>query len=433
MKKLYVILLITFVSASYSQSLNMNLLGTWDDTTIARFNDCWGWEQEGKEYVVMGSSIGSHIFDVSNPSNPIELDRVLGRGSAAVHRDFKKLGNYLYGVSDQSPASLQIMDLSYLPDSVSLVYDEDTLVSQSHNIFIDTVNEVLYSCGGADSSGSKELKAIDISNPIVPVLITDFELDIPWWSGSIGYIHDMYIRDNIAYVNHEEGMAIVDMTNLTLPVLLGDIQSYTDKGYNHSGWLHEDDTTYIMFDETKGKRIKILDVSDPTTIVETDIVETVNAGDTNAIAHNGFFVGDLAFVSYYQDGIYVYDATDMNNVITAGYYTGPATGRTWGVYPYLPSGIIVASDIQKGLYILNLNYSAASVAKNNMTNINVYPNPVQAGDVVNFDKQIEFEVLTISGKSLFGKNKASYLETTGMSSGVYFIKIKNGYTKLIVK
>ena len=28
----------------------------------------------------------------------------------------------------------------------------------------------------------------------------------------------------------------------------------------------------------------------------------------------------------------------------------------WGVYPWLPSGLIIASDIEEGLYVLQPNY-----------------------------------------------------------------------------
>ena len=49
-------------------------------------------------------------------------------------------------VCDEGPSSLQIMDLSFLPDSVSVIYDDDSLITRSHNIFIDTAYSKLYSC-----------------------------------------------------------------------------------------------------------------------------------------------------------------------------------------------------------------------------------------------------------------------------------------------
>ena len=58
------------------------------------------------------------------------------QGSGVVHRDFFSMDNYLYGVCDQGSSTLQIIDLTNLPISVSLVYNSDSLISTSHNLFI---------------------------------------------------------------------------------------------------------------------------------------------------------------------------------------------------------------------------------------------------------------------------------------------------------
>ena len=43
------------------------------------------------------------------------------------HRDYHDYQAYLYAVSDEGASSLQIIDMSTLPDSVSLVYDSSDL------------------------------------------------------------------------------------------------------------------------------------------------------------------------------------------------------------------------------------------------------------------------------------------------------------------
>lgn len=430
------VLLLLLTEIGFGQSLNMQLVGSWTDTdtNANRFNDCWGWSQDGKEYAVFGSNYATYIMDVTNPASPVEIDRVLGRGNSAVHRDYKKYQNYLYGVTDQNQGSLQIMDLSYLPDSVHLVYDEDTLINLSHNIFIDTARAVLYSCGGKDSTGNKQLQAIDISNPTNPILITDFELDVAWWTSTIGYVHDMYIRDDTAFLNHEDGLAIMDFSNLLNPVLLGNIDSYPAQGYNHSGWLHDNDSLYILLDETDGKKVKFFDVSDPTNIQFIDTIGTIAGYDTNAMPHNGFFLDDLAFVSYYHDGAYVYDVSDPNNIFMAGFYDDTNhIGSLWGIYPYLPSRNIIISDIQNGLMILQLNYYA-SIENNLYENkeLSLHPNPASQGDVIYLEETSTFEIYSSTGEFIEKYQKVKSFSTIDLKSGVYFMVSQNGRSSFVV-
>lgn len=139
------IFFIVLTSVSIGQtSYNMSLLYNWKDSSITgstlydnSFNEIWGYANNGREYAIIGSSRGTHFFDVTNPSSPVLVDFVMGRdtGVNIVHRDFHDYKNYLYMVTDEGNGSLQIVDLSYLPDSVHMVYDSDTTIKLSHNIY----------------------------------------------------------------------------------------------------------------------------------------------------------------------------------------------------------------------------------------------------------------------------------------------------------
>jgi hypothetical protein len=116
-------------------------------------------------------------------------------------------------------------------------------------------------------------------------------------------------------------------------------------------------------------------------------------------------------------------------------YQGPAGNGyegCWGVYPYLPSGNIIASDVNEGLFVLKLNY-IVGIQEKAVEKIKLFPNPVISGNEVSFDKQVTFEIYTLSGKSLFGKQEGNKFSTSNMITGCYFIKINNTFTKLIVK
>ena len=76
--------------------------------------------------------------------------------------------------------------------------------------------------------------------------------------------------------------------------------------------------------------------------------------------------------SYYTEGVSIYDVTMPNNMVEVGHYdTSPFTGGTfngaWGVYPYLPSGNLLVSDIEGGLYILGPTYTRGCYLEGTVT------------------------------------------------------------------
>ena len=41
-------------------------------------------------------------------------------------------------------------------------------------------------------------------------------------------------------------------------------------------------------------------------------------------------------------------------------FSGPNSNGCWGVYLYLPSGLIIASDFEAGFYVLDPDYKRAA-------------------------------------------------------------------------
>jgi len=88
----------------------------------------------------------------------------------------------------------------------------------------------------------------------------------------------------------------------------------------------------------------------------------------SSIVHNPFILGDLVYCAYYHDGVQVFDISDPENITNVAYYdTYPEnvdyTGYKgcWGVYPFLPSGIIIASDQTHGLYVMEITNSPLDI------------------------------------------------------------------------
>ncbi len=371
MKKFYFLFLASFLAFNLhaQDSLNCEVLFHWDDPSLVgsfafdnTYNEVWGFVQGDREYAVIGSTAGTHIFDVTDPANAVQLHFVEGAftGGGVVHRDYHDYQGYLYTASDEGTSTLQIIDISNLPASVEVVYDSNALFTRAHNLFIDETRGVLYAAGG-----SQQLKLFSLEDPTNPTLILDCQTDFPGWSQA-GYIHDLYVKDGIAYLNAGgNGLFIADFNDTDNPVFLGSLTSYPDQGYNHSGWLHPDGEIYALADETHGMKIKILDVSDPSDINVLSLLGS-EVSD-NSIVHNVIFDGDYLHMSYYYDGYYVFDVSDPANPVLAAFYdtcTIPNTGSykgVWGVYPLLPSGNVLISDMQNGLYVLDpdLNIDAS--------------------------------------------------------------------------
>jgi len=330
---------------------NVNLLYHWSDSTLpinglgGSYTDVYGVVINGGEYAVIGSTMGTHIIDVTDPTQCYEAAFVPGAQQYNVtHRDYFSMDNYLYGVCDQGTSTLQIIDLTNLPNSVSLVYNSDSLISTSHNMFIDTLNRKLYSTNG---------DVLDISNPTHPTFLFNMGFSC----------HDLYVENDTGYFNcGGNGLQIYEMTTNS-PQYVGSLTSYPDQGGNHSGW--KKDNIYTLADENHGYSLKVIDVSDLNNI---QVIALFNSDvDPSSIPHNLIIRDNFVYVSYYHDGLQIFDISNPNNPIKAGYYdtylpdNHNGFAGNWGVDPLLPSGIILASDVQSGLFVLEFDYNEQSI------------------------------------------------------------------------
>ena len=195
MKKiLFLILIYPLVIDSQTSNLILldhwykdNLITTPDGESI--FNEVWGLEHNNENYAVIGSTLGTHILKIEH-NKLIEIDFVEGKysGYQAIHRDYHDFNGYLYAVCDENLSSLQIMDLSFLPDSIHVVYDSDSLIIRAHNIFIDTAKSKLYACAVSTPSQFHAMNVYDLSNPILPDLIYSYN--------EVGHVHDAYVYND---------------------------------------------------------------------------------------------------------------------------------------------------------------------------------------------------------------------------------------------
>jgi len=440
--------------SNYAQtysSQGINLVGRWDDTTIApnsswvhaRYISCYGWADSatGHEYAILGSQLGTHIIDLINPSSPVQVDFVPGRRIDCLWREYKTYSHYLYMVSDDpSPNSFQIADLSYLPDSVHVIYDSDTLFERAHTIFID--GDKLYAGSVSMLSGSHPMAVYSLANPALPQFLRSLRQDYPF----IAYVHDMFVKNDTVYAScGGAGLHLFKYTNTNTFVALDSFLT-SPSHYNHSSYISDDGHTLFFTEEVPaGQPVVAMDVSDPSNISMVSNFQS-NQGAT---PHNLYVLNNMLYVAYYQDGLQVFDVSDPLNVTLAGYfdtfpfnttgYLSPDYQGAWGSYPFLPSGMVLVSDMQSGLFILDTDSITAVVNPPKKTPaIVVYPNPARETVTVrlsNFSgiESVKMEILDLTGRvlnfqtvSVAAMNKNISIPVSHLAGGIYLVRVTSG-------
>ncbi|MDG2369836.1 MAG: choice-of-anchor B family protein [Flavobacteriales bacterium] len=427
------------LSFYYPQSENVSYLDSWTTTGLpvtsdgeSVFNEVWGFVQGGLEYAVIGSTAGTHVFLVNQNDELDSIGFVQGKhvSTDAVHRDYHDHNGYLYAVCDEGSSSLQIIDLQFLPDSLSLVYDNDSLMVRVHNIFIDSSKSKLYACGVTKLNGGFPMSVYDISSPTEPNFLSNYEF--------VNYVHDAYVRNDSAYLNcGSEGLVVADFSIPSMPIPLGSLEFYPDKGYNHSGWLSEDAKTYVLCDETKSMRVKVLDVSDLSDIKVASLFTTGFYDET--LPHNVILKNGIAYISYYNDGLQIFDVRDVNLPKRVGYYDsyqGSNLGLyrgVWGVYSNLPSGRLLISDRKNGLFLLGFNPPPQI---NSDESFLIFPNP--ASNYIYFnhthlgDPDYIIEVFNSLGQlvdSFNGYQDFMFIDVSNYSIGNYILKYSSNLSE----
>ena len=329
-KKTFLSLFI-FTAVLFSQT-NIDLVGTLNSYPSIGYSDIWGYvDGQGIEYALLGTRHGTSIVRLDNPSNPQEVAFIPGPQST--WRDIKVHGQYAYTITEQtgSGQGLQIIDLSDLPNSATLVNTIDTWFERAHNIFID--DGYAYVIG---TNGGGGMHILDLSNPVNPTRTA-------YYTGS-DYIHDVYVWNDTVVACAEDTYDLVDVSDKSNPQWIS--SSIALPGiYAHSGWMTEDKRYFFGTEELNSIDITVWDLQDRTS---WDLVVPSWQTNSGATVHNLFIKGNYAHISYYSDGYVVLDISDPETPFLVGEYT---TSSQWGCYPYLPSGITICSDMNNGLYV----------------------------------------------------------------------------------
>ncbi|HHN79061.1 MAG TPA: choice-of-anchor B family protein, partial [Phycisphaerales bacterium] len=330
-------------------------------------NDCWGYTSpSGREYAIMGLEGGYGFVEITDPANPVILTTITGPSS--LWHDVKVVGQYAYGVSEGG-AGIQVMDLSNIDAGVV------TLVrnwqagghSTTHNLIVDDDGTDLYLAGANIGNGG--LMHLDMSDPTRPTVdggwtnmyVHDAQV-VTWQGGPLDGREIAFCAAGMNGGFTSAGLRVVDITDPANATTLATL-FYPNAGYAHQVWLSSDRRYLYLNDELDEETglvpittTRVIDVSDPANPV---LLGTFSSGRPS-IDHNLYTRDEFIFQANYRSGLRVFNGSDPVNPIEIGYFdTFPNSDAAqfngaWSVYPFFPSGTVIVSDIERGLFILDV-------------------------------------------------------------------------------
>lgn len=157
----------------------------------------------------------------------------------------------------------------------------------------------------------------------------------------------------------------------------------------------------------------------------------------------------FAFITLERTGgVMVYNVTDPNNVTFTDYkhsrmttayggdngpegitYIAPQNSSTGKGY------VIVANEISGTLSMYEVVLSptlATGEGKSEKATFNIFPNPVNKGNTLYFNKTKDYELYDMSGKLLGKDSNALTIDTSKLSTGVYLVKTSDGDVKRVI-
>lgn len=303
------------------------------------YADVWGYVgPDGREYALVNARRGAglSVIDVTQPPY-VEVGFVPGNVTNGVGSDVEVYGHYAYVSDDRSP--VQIVDLADPRQPVlaaTFEADPGDFSAGVHTLTID--GDYLYTQGGGGVGG---VRIFSLANPLAPQLVGEYQPH---------YVHDILVRGDTLYTMgiYGTGVDIVDLSDRSQPELISRF-NYPGSGVHNACGT---DSGYLFVGDEigTGRWTRVFDVRDPHNVeLVAEIV--VDAAST---VHNCHLLNDRLYLAHYDRGAWVYDVSDPRAPVELAHYETDVS-LMWSVYPHLPSGNLIASDMQQGLFVLRLN------------------------------------------------------------------------------
>jgi choice-of-anchor B domain-containing protein len=421
----WLVLLAGFLGAAPGQAVtlrNLELLAHRNDypPTISgpgywNYSACWSYvHHDGREYAAIGVGTGTAIYNVTDPATPYLVGFISGPTSK--WREMKQYRSWLYVVTEGYGAGegLQIIRMTD-PENPVLAATYTGNFHRAHTVAVDTARAILVCNGTRVNAGqgaypASGMRVLSLANPEAPVEIA------AWPPGPITpanedtvYVHDSVPIGNRLYASsvYYGIQRVFDFTDPANPVPIA-AWRYPG-GFTHNAWPDASGNWLYVTDEKNGEPLKIFDISN----LAAPVLFNRLTPNPTAIVHNVHVRGDEIFLSNYTEGIRILDASDPAHPAEFAFadsYDGPSGNYdgVWEVCPYFPSGTVIASDMNTGLYVYR--------PRRDYGRVRVVVEDAQSGlplpDVTLFrDAGVESLLTTADGVGVFAMDPGSHVVT----------------------
>ncbi len=249
--------------------------------------------------------------------------------------------------------------------------------------------------GLRDAAGKGDFRLIDITDPTKPFEVSTWKVQQaggPFAAqgcdpdGNYGHGAEPSEDGRLVFLSYwDSGYIRLDLSDPAHPVYTGRAAFPANAdGDAHSSQYDEERQLLFSADEdfckTSGSAIekgtgymRVWDFSDPSSVRQVGSYKTPRSlgtddqGAGDFVIHNNFLVGNTLYQSWYSDGVQVVDVSDETNPQRVAYFVPPATqnpvkpaqrgvltntAQVWGVVVDPATGLVYASDMNSGLWIL---------------------------------------------------------------------------------
>ncbi|MCU0348389.1 MAG: choice-of-anchor B family protein, partial [Saprospiraceae bacterium] len=413
-------LCLLLTAGSLFSQKKLELVSQIDYVSLA--NDVWGYTApDGTEYALVGLRSGVSVVSLADPANPVEIQYI--PGDQSTWRDLKTWGHHAYVTTDQSGTTegLLIIDLSGLPNGVTWSNWTPVLPNQTsplytcHNLWIDEFGYCYLS--GCDQNSGGVIILDVFSTPGTPQFVS---YNVPV------YAHDCFTQNNLLYTAEifEGRFQVFDVTDKQAPQLLA--SQSTPFEFCHNVWANADGSVLFTTDERANAPTAAYDLSDLDNIKLLDEFRPLATLGTGVIPHNAHAIGNYVVISNYTDGCVVLDASRPDNLIEVESYDTSTDFDNgfhgcWGAYPYFPSGLIAASDIENGLFILRPSYPRVAYLEGKVSDSETTL-PIAGAKVEIVSEDANSATTSFTGEYKTGQANAGTFEVIVSAKGYYELK-----------
>ena len=402
--------------ARINSSLNLTVRGTLD---VGYASDVWGYVgPDGREYALLNSG-GLVVIDVTDPT-PVQVAHLNGGES-----DIEAYGHYVYVTGNSGP--VQVIDIAD-PTAPVLIREfwghPDDPSAGVHTLSIE--GNWMYLNGNVAG-----LSIWSLADPAHPTFLSAYRP---------AYIHDVHVRNDTLYAAMigGEGIDIVDVSDPTQPTQIARF-NYPGSGAHNICSSANGRYLFVGDEVGTGRWTRVFDVSDPQ---DVELVAQMIV-DPTATVHNCHRKGDLLFLAHYELGARVWNIADPTNPVEVAHYRGGVANGFWTVYPHLPSGRLLASNLggpggaQGGLVVLEMDQSvdAEPPPPFETAALRLAPNPTAgtttAALTLAAPATVRLDVVSVLGRRVASVDAGPLaagphrleVPTAGLAAGVYVVRV----------